>query len=173
MQNVWVTSDLHFGHKGICNFVKSDGEPVRPWDNYEEMDDELVRRFNEKVQPDDKCYILGDVTINRRALPTIARLNCKNMILVKGNHDVFRLDEYTPYFKDIRAYIEYSNVILSHIPIHPCEMNRWRGQLHGHLHTNIVMLGDQPDTRYVNVCVEQHDFYPILLSDAIARIKPV
>lgn len=173
MQNVWVTSDIHFGHKNICVFETTDGKKVRPWDNYEDMDNELVNRFNERVQPEDKCYILGDVAINRRALATISRLNCKNLVLVKGNHDLFRLNEYTPYFRDIRAYMVYKNVVMSHIPIHPTSLDRWAGQLHGHLHTEVVMLGNKPDPRYFNVCVEQNDFYPFLLDDAIARISKV
>ena len=171
MADVYVISDPHFGHVGICKFLRPDNTKVRPWDTYEEMDEELVKRFNETVKPNDKLYILGDVAINRRALPTLARLHCKDMILIKGNHDIFRLEEYTPYFRDIRAYHVQQNVLLSHIPIHPCEMSRWGGQLHGHLHSNVVMNGDVPDLRYVNVCVEHHDFRPVLLNDMIARVK--
>jgi hypothetical protein len=33
------------------------------------------------------------------------------------------------------------------------------------------MNGDVPDTRYVNVCVEQHDFRPVLLNDMLALVK--
>lgn len=170
MQDIWVTSDLHFGHKGICEFVQANGTPVRPWDSYQEMDEELIKRFNERVKPNDKCYILGDVTINRRGLSTIGRLNCKNLVLVKGNHDVFRLNEYTEYFIDIRAYMVVKDVLLSHIPIHPDELYRWHGQIHGHLHTKHVMKDGIRDIRYKNVCVEQTDFYPILLNDALDSI---
>ena len=172
MQDIWVTSDLHFGHVNICNFLRSDGDKVRPWDNYEEMDEALIKNFNETVKPNDKVYILGDVAINRRALPTLARLHCKDMILIKGNHDIFRLEEYTPYFRDIRAYHVLKNVLLSHIPIHPSEMSRWSGQLHGHLHSNLVMLENgMPDRRYINVCVEHHNFRPVLLNDMLAQVK--
>lgn len=170
MQDVWVTSDLHFGHVNICKFTKEDGSKVRPWDTYEEMDEELIKRFNEYVKPTDKCYILGDVAINRRALKTLERLNCKELVLIKGNHDIFRLNEYTPYFKDIRAYHVFKDVLLSHIPVHPNEFYRWKGQLHGHLHSNVVMHNGLPDLRYVNVCVEQNDFYPFLLSEAIDKV---
>ena len=171
IRDIWVTSDLHFGHVGICNFLKNDGTKVRPWDNYEEMDEELVKRFNDKVKPDDTCYILGDVVINRRALTTIARLNCRDMVLIKGNHDLFRLNEYTPYFRDIRAYMVYDNILLSHIPVHPQSLERWGGQIHGHLHNDDVLNNGVPDPRYFNVCVEKHDFAPILLQDAISILK--
>jgi calcineurin-like phosphoesterase family protein len=50
-------------------------------------------------------------------------------------------------------------------------MSRWSGQLHGHLHSNVVMDGDKPDKRYVNVCVEHHNFRPVLLNDMLAQVK--
>ena len=169
--DIWVTSDLHFGHANVCKFLKDDGSKVRPWDNYEEMDVELIKRFNERVKPDDKCYILGDVVLNRRALPTIGRLNCKDLVLIKGNHDLFRLNEYTPYFRDIRAYMVFEDVLLSHIPVHPQSLDRWKGQIHGHLHNDLVLKDGIPDLRYFNACVEQHEFAPILLQDAISQLK--
>ena len=171
MADVYVISDPHFGHVGICNFLRPDNTKVRPWDTYEEMDEELIKRFNERVKPDDKCYILGDVALNRRALPTIGRLNCKDMVLIKGNHDLFRLEEYTPYFRDIRAYMVFEDVLLSHIPVHPQSLDRWKGQIHGHLHHDLVLKDGIPDLRYFNACVEQHDFAPILLQDAISILK--
>lgn len=170
-RDIWVTSDLHFGHVGICKFLKDDGTKVRPWDSYEEMDEELIKRFNDRVKPTDKCYILGDVAINRRALPTLARLNCNDLVLIKGNHDLFRLEEYTPYFRDIRAYMVFEDILLSHIPVHPQSLARWKGQIHGHLHNDVVLNNGIPDLRYYNACVEQHDFAPILLQDAISQLK--
>lgn len=171
IHDVWVCSDLHLGHVNICKFTKADGSKVRPWDNYEEMDEELIKRFNERVKPEDKCYILGDVVLNRRALPTIGRLNCRDMVLIKGNHDLFKLPEYTQYFRDIRAYMVYEDILLSHIPVHPQSLARWKGQIHGHLHDEVVLNNGIPDPRYFNVCMEQHDFAPILLQDAISQLK--
>jgi calcineurin-like phosphoesterase family protein len=40
------------------------------------MDDDMVRAWNDRVRPNDKVYHLGDVVINRKALPTLARLGC-------------------------------------------------------------------------------------------------
>jgi calcineurin-like phosphoesterase family protein len=118
------------------------------------------------VRPKDKVYHLGDVVINRRALPILARLN-GDKVLVKGNHDVFRLEEYTPYFRDIRGSGSFDEYLLTHIPVHPAQLYRWKGNVHGHLHDRIVIdehaeydghsdvFIDGPDTRYFNVGVEQ------------------
>jgi calcineurin-like phosphoesterase family protein len=140
MSNVFLISDTHFGHKGVTQFLNSDGSKLRPWDNVEEMDEALVANWNRVVGPKDKVYHLGDVVINRKALKTLALLNGEK-ILVKGNHDIFRLEEYTPYFKDIRGSHKLYKFLLTHIPVHPDSLYRWDVNIHGHLHSERVMKG--------------------------------
>lgn len=168
----FLISDTHFGHAGVCRFTEDDGiTKIRPWTNPDEMDEDMVRMWNETVRPQDKVYHLGDVVINRKALPIMNRLN-GTKVLIKGNHDIFNLDDYTPYFKDIRAYHKLGDSILSHIPMHPDSLARWcGGNFHGHLHTNRVMKDGKIDPRYFSVCVEQIGFRPILLEDAVKRLK--
>ena len=168
MKNYWVISDTHFGHHGVTKFLKSDGSKLRPYDTIEEMDDALVDNWNSLIKPNDRVYHLGDVVINRRALPTLDRLNGKK-VLIRGNHDIFRLSEYTQYFEDVRSYkiLSKERIIMSHIPVHPDQLSsRWVANVHGHLHGNIL-----EDQRYINVCVEQTNFKPISLDDIIDRIS--
>lgn len=174
MPAVFLVSDTHFGHLGVCKFMGPDGvTKLRPWDSPEEMDEEMVKRWNETVRPNDKVYHLGDVVINRKALKTLSRLN-GDKVLIKGNHDIFRLEDYTPYFRDIRAYHVMNGCILSHIPVHESNLGRFGTNIHGHLHAHRVMKMDYGreivDPRYHCVCVEQTDFRPILLEDVFKRI---
>lgn len=183
MTAVFLTSDTHFGHLGVCKFTRADGvTKLRPWDTPEEMDEEMVRRWNETVRPSDKVYHLGDVVINRRALSTLARLN-GDKVLIRGNHDIFRDTEYRAYFRELRAYHVMNGMILSHIPVHADSLGRFGVNIHGHLHANRVrkargvdsqtgevLYSDEPDVRYHCVCVEQTDFRPILFEDVIKRI---
>ena len=178
MPAIFLVSDTHFGHSGVCKFTRNDGvTKLRPWDNPEEMDEEMVKRWNETVRPNDKVYHLGDVVINRKALKTLGRLN-GDKVLIRGNHDIFRDDEYRQYFRELRAYHVMNGMILSHIPIHTESLGRFGTNIHGHLHANRVMY--QPtwriddtriDPRYHCVCVEQTYFRPILFEDVIKRIK--
>ena len=172
MPAVFLVSDTHFGHAGVCRFTRNDGvTKLRPFDTPEEMDEAMIEAWNERVRPGDRVYHLGDVVINRKALKTLDRLNGRK-VLIKGNHDIFKLADYTPYFDDIRAYHVMNGLILSHIPIHESGLYRFGSNIHGHTHSNRVLLpnGDI-DVRYQCVCVEQlPDFAPILFEDVLKRI---
>jgi calcineurin-like phosphoesterase family protein len=185
MPSVFLVSDTHFGHTGVCRFTRNDGvTKLRPWDSAEEMDEAMVKAWNDRVRPKDKVYHLGDVVINRKALKTLARLN-GDKVLIRGNHDIFRDDEYREYFRELRAYHVMNGMILSHIPIHSDSLGRFGVNIHGHLHANRVMkargayadtgeviYSNNIDTRYHCVCVEQTpDFAPILFEDVIKRIE--
>ena len=184
MPAVFLVSDTHFGHAGVCKFTHPDDPEVklRPWDDADEMDEEMIRRWNDRVRPNDKVYHLGDVVINRKALKTLARLN-GDKVLIRGNHDIFRDDEYREHFRELRAYHVMNGLILSHIPVHEASLGRFGCNIHGHLHasrvkkargvdarTGEILYGTEIDPRYWCACVEQTDFAPILFEDALKKI---
>jgi len=183
MPAVFLVSDTHFGHTGVCRFTNKDGSKMRPWTDPDEMDEEMVKRWNETVRPNDKVYHLGDVVMNRKALKIMSRLN-GDKVLIRGNHDIFRDDDYREHFRELRAYHVMNGMILSHIPIHEESLGRFGVNIHGHLHANRVMKRAETlhefmtrgsrewvDPRYHCVCVEQTDYRPILFEDVIKRIK--
>jgi len=184
MPSVFLVSDTHFGHAGVCRFTRNDGvTKLRPWTDPAEMDEEMVRRWNDRVRPNDKVYHLGDVVINRKSLSIMDRLN-GDKVLIRGNHDIFKDEDYTPYFRSLRGYHVMNGMILSHIPVHPESLGRFGVNIHGHTHANRVkkirgvddhtgelLYSDKNDVRYHCVCVEQTDFAPILFEDVIARIR--
>ena len=184
MPAVFLVSDTHFGHAGVCRFTRDDGvTKLRPWTDPDEMDEEMVKRWNETVKPSDKVYHLGDVVINRKALSIMHRLN-GDKVLIRGNHDIFRDTEYREHFRELRAYHVMNGMILSHIPVHEESLGRFGVNIHGHLHANRVkkprgydvktgtmLYSNEIDPRYHCVCVEQTDFRPILFEDVIKRIK--
>ena len=177
MPAIFLVSDTHFGHAGVCRFTEDDGvTKIRPWTDPDEMDEAMVKMWNETVRPNDKVYHLGDVVINRKALGIMRRLN-GDKVLIRGNHDIFRDEEYREHFRELRAYHVMNGMILSHIPIHPESLGRFGVNIHGHLHTNRVMKRDffsdelMIDLSYHCVCVEQTGFKPILFEDVIKRIE--
>ena len=85
MSKVLFTSDLHFGHENILRFDN------RPFSTTDEMDAELIRRWNAKVDRGDLVYVLGDMiwkSKNDEAFRIIQSLNGQ-IILIRGNHDRF------------------------------------------------------------------------------------
>jgi len=184
MPAVFLVSDTHFGHAGVCRFTRNDGvTKLRPWDDADEMDEFMVKAWNERVRPNDKVYHLGDVVINRKSLAIMRRLN-GDKVLIRGNHDIFKDTDYREHFRELRAYHVMNGMILSHIPVHVESLGRFGVNIHGHLHANRVkkirgvnaktgelLYSDEPDVRYHCVCVEQTDFAPILFEDVIKRIE--
>lgn len=180
MPAVWLVSDTHFGHEKTCTvFKRDDGSPLRPFASAQEMDEVMVQRWNERVRPGDKVYHLGDVVINRKCLKTLSRLN-GDKVLIRGNHDIFKLEDYTEHFRDVRAYHVMNGMILSHVPIHEESLGRFGVNIHGHLHWKRVMrdwgrrtngAAQVIDPRYHCVCVEHTDYAPILFEDVVRRIE--
>lgn len=142
------------------------------------MDETMVYRHNKVVSPNSKVYFLGDVTCAykpaaiAKQLEILHRMNGEK-VLIKGNHDIGRLEDYARYFKDVRSVHQFEGIILSHIPIHPGSLARWGLSVHGHTHNNKVLIEGtkHPDPRYACVSMEQIDYTPISLEDVKKRIK--
>lgn len=190
MPAVFLTADPHFGHEGICKFTYKDqftGEEkkVRPFDNAAQMNDFMVTAWNETVRPNDKVYLLGDVAMRTKHLDDVMPLLHGDLVLIKGNHDIFKPNVYRKYFRDVRAYHVMNGCLLSHIPIHKSSIGRFGCNIHGHTHQNQVVdvtyeidPGDlktrhrvvKVDPDYICVSVEQTDFKPILFEKVMTRI---
>lgn len=152
----FLISDTHFGHANILTFINSDGSKVRDFSSLEEMNETMIDNWNKVVSPSDNVYHLGDVLFTKKWLDLILpRLN-GTKVLIKGNHDNLKLSQYAQYFKDVRAYWVLDKYVLSHVPIHPESLSRWKANIHGHLHNNSL-----EDTRYINVSVERINYTPV------------
>ncbi|MGN1345353.1 MAG: metallophosphoesterase, partial [Eubacteriales bacterium] len=80
---IFYTADTHFGHANILRLCG------RPFASVEEMNEKLIERWNEKVQPADTVYILGDMFFRTTEVESILeRLRGKKHLIV-GNHDDF------------------------------------------------------------------------------------
>lgn len=170
---IFVTSDSHFSHANILKY-----EPkTRPFKTVEEMNEELIRRWNETVMPDDTVIHCGDFFMGERdnidrILP---RLNGK-IILTKGNHDTKgRLKKYEEYGVEVHDiyYLPYKGkfFIFCHFPIVSEEfMNMIRGDneevifCYGHVHS-------QAEKGFINgtfhAGVDTNELYPVALDDIL------
>lgn len=158
----WVIADPHFGHANICKFTDYEGNPVRPWDDVDEMDAALIKNWNDRVHPKDRVYLLGDVCFSPKNMHKyIPQLNGR-ICLVPGNHEPPKMRKYFDLFDDVRGYVQRKGWIMSHIPLHPDCLGRWGLNIHGHLHGNKI-----DDPRYVCVSVEHTNYAPVELTQLL------
>lgn len=151
MTNFYI-SDTHFDHVNIIRLCK------RPFANVDEMNNEMVRRWNNVVTPADTVYHLGDFAWKfNRYNHWADQLNGK-IIFVQGNHD--------PDDRATTDYVEMKDgqykLALFHYPI--VSWNGFhRGVFHfyGHVHGN--PLSHMPldwRARAFDVGVECLDYTP-------------
>lgn len=166
MSEVFVISDTHFGHDKILTF-EHEGKPLRPFGSLTEMHVEMIDRWNSIVTPQDKVYHLGDVAFSRESLKILGLLNGKKR-LIRGNHDLFKLKEYTQYFVEVYGERHINGAWLTHVPMHQGSVDQARVKvnIHGHLHANQI---DHP--KYRNVSVECINYTPISLDQIMEELE--
>lgn len=91
-QDIWVTSDTHYGHKNICRGISewNDGsQSTRDFNTIEDMNQAIIDGINDRVKENDILIHLGDWSFG--GIDNIwnfrKQINCKNIYLVYGNHD--------------------------------------------------------------------------------------
>jgi calcineurin-like phosphoesterase family protein len=176
MHNVFLIGDPHLSHDGVCKFLRDDGSKLRPWDNAVEMDETMIQNWNSVVKQFDKVYVVGDLVMKaKKQISIMERLNGRK-VLIKGNHDIGELKVYLPYFYDIRAFHILDKFAITHIPIHPNCLGRFRGNIHAHTHQRSMkkvydstprfyMTTEEEDPRYFCVSAEQINYTPIEWND--------
>lgn len=163
--NIFFTADMHFGHENMISFVDYNGQKIRPFNTCQECDELMIENWNSMVRPQDKIYVLGDVCFNKNLGDKIMpRLNGKKC-LIRGNHDNFKLSWYSLWFYDVRGCHNLENYLLTHIPVHLDSKARFKMNIHGHLHRNIVYKNENeikvPDVWYRNVCMDYNNYKPV------------
>lgn len=162
---IYFTADTHFGHAKIIEYCK------RPFNNVHEMDHELIKRWNERVKPDDSVFHLGDFCWGNADTATqyLSQLNGR-VHLIYGNHDGISLRNHNGF--GIRGQIVDMMlggklVILCHYALRVWDRSH-RGSLHlfGHTHGNLV-----GDSQSCDVGVDAWDYRPVTLEEAIERMQ--
>ena len=153
MAKVFFISDLHFGHESMA--VKRGFKDAQEHDKY------IIEKWNEVVSKRDVVYILGDITMEKKR--DYYKLDMLNGIkhVVLGNHDRRQdVPELLKYVQSVAGTIKYKGYILTHIPIHESEIDRFRSNVHGHIHENEI---NHP--KYINVSCEAADYTPRTLEE--------
>jgi len=83
---IFYTADLHLGHANVIRHCE------RPFQDADEMDEELIERWNRKVHKNDTVYIVGDFIFRCHRPPEeyFDLLKGKKHLIL-GNHDKYWL----------------------------------------------------------------------------------
>ena len=165
MNNVFLTSDTHFGHTNVIRYCN------RPFKTIEEMNEALIARWNSRVSVCSTVYHLGDFAMGPRQdlQPFRKALNGK-IILIKGNHDRSKLAMLEAGFDEVRneLYVEEKG-IKAYLRHHPSERMdapwKTKADVHfcGHVHNEW-----QFKERIVNVGVDYWQFMPRTISEILS-----
>lgn len=178
MGKIWITSDWHFCHNR--DFI---WQP-RGFKNQYEMNEAIIARYNEVVNPEDDIYCLGDCMLNDNdeGLRCIKQLK-GNIHIIRGNHCTnTRMQLYQSCYNVVEIcegkFLNYNNYhfFLSH---YPCICSNYDYDkplkariisLCGHSHTQDPFM-DWDKGLIFHCEVDTNNCYPWNLDDIINKIK--
>lgn len=178
-ENVWFTSDTHFGHENIIRFCN------RPFINAAEMNAELIRRWRETVPDDGIIFHLGDFAHgSSRLWNDILNALPGHKYLILGNHDMKAIRQgFMSHFELVTQQMTIrvggQAIVLNHNPF-LCYGGSYRDvwQLFGHVHSGPASHTglDHPRLkmlfpRQYDVGVDNNDYRPISFADVKAKIE--
>lgn len=168
---LYFTSDTHFGHKMMA-------EKIRGFSSSEEMDEELIRRWNAVIPKNGHVFHLGDLSFRNRPKTEsiLARLNGVKY-LVSGNHDHGSKKAYAA-FQWIKPYYELTvedtcqRIVMCHYAFRVWNRGHYGAwNLHGHSHGNLL-----PEIwGQLDVGVDTNSLVPYTYADVVAKmaLKPL
>lgn len=186
--SLFFISDHHFFHERITN---GELDLNRGFASVEAMHERIIEQHNRVVHPKDSVWFLGDLTLMRPSKSDMLGVESGRMFalrdilhamngrksLLLGNHDHLPIQEYLWFgFEDIRATFKLHQMLFSHVPMHPSQLYRFRGNVHGHTHEKNVLDssalhlgGPLVDPHYINVSVEAVNYTPQSLDELQAK----
>lgn len=151
-------ADLHFNSKGIIRFDD------RPYDSVLDMNEDLINRWNDKVNKSDDVYILGDVFLggSKDEQEAILQRLKGNKHLIVGNHDKSlvngRLKHYFSSINELKTvqdsvWGKAYKVVLCHypIPVYNGHFREDRVHLYGHVHKTF-----EEDATLLHLVINNH-----------------
>ena len=157
--DIFFTADTHFGHAKIIEYCK------RPFANADEMDEEIIRRWNSVVKDGDQVYHVGDFAF-KNGRDVRRRLN-GSIFLVNGNHD----NGTNLGFIWMKDYYELKvggqEIVLFHYGMRTWHHDlRGTWHLYGHSHGELKPYGKSFD-----IGVDNWGFTPVHYDQVERRMK--
>lgn len=182
---IWFTSDLHFYHKQVIGYCN------RPYSNVEEMNRDLIERWNSKIKKREIVWVLGDFSFAgiQTTKDVVSQLK-GDIRIVRGNHDRYakQLIEmgFSNVYENHSIWLEGYKVNLSHFPHRPTKeqmeaathdmrylhkriYNDGLPLLHGHTHSPEKVNID--NGLQIHVGIDAWDMSPVSHKEIIKLIE--
>jgi calcineurin-like phosphoesterase family protein len=178
---IYFTSDLHIGHDK--DFIYK----PRGFNDVFEMDNAIIKNFNEVLKYDDTLYILGDIVMGGEQFHkewnrVLNSLPCAEVYYIIGNHDTENKCEYYDKvclfqslgYAALLKVKKYISIYLSHYPtitenFDDDKTKHYTINLFGHTHSKDKFYNNN---RFMyNVAVDAHNCYPVEINQIFEDIK--
>jgi calcineurin-like phosphoesterase family protein len=179
IDQVYLTSDTHYGHKNICKATSSWTAPnsagCRNFSSIEQMNQAIVDGINETVPENSLLIHCGDWSFGgyKNIEKFRKQIRCKNVILLQGNHD----HHISQHFVEEGLFLEFTQIgfyqvesirfVCAHYP-----MAIWHQSHHdvplfyGHVHGSYTSVGKSLDVGIDNMYKMKQQYTPISLREA-------
>ena len=175
-EQIYVTSDLHFGHDR--EFIWK----VRGYDSVQEMNLAQVQKWNATIEDEDDVYVLGDLMLGDPSNIEFIKQLKGRIHIVLGNHDTANREKM---YRELPNVVEVAEVgirlkynkyhfILTHYPmltgnLEKESLKQMSLNLYGHTHQTSNFYEDRPYCFHVGV--DSHNGYPVNLDDIIVMMN--
>lgn len=168
----YFTADTHFGHENVIKMCN------RPFASIDDMNEEMIKRWNAKVKGNDVVYIIGDMFFRCSNPEDILRRLKGKKRLIQGNHDGSWISRVNLklYFESVENMVEFSDgergLMLCHYPMLTWKHAKKNYMIHGHIHKR-TQVDYWPllkaRERVLNAGVDINNFEPVSFEELVAN----
>lgn len=153
-------SDPHFGHAYAAK--------ARGFSSTEKHDYHIVDSINSVMKKGDTLWILGDITMEKKAYYDILDEIKGYKKIVLGNHDRPQdVPELLKHVNCVCGAYKLGKFWLTHMPLDKTELVQYNEyNIHGHIHEK-----DPPTRRHFNVSADYIDYVPLALEEILHKFK--
>ena len=147
------------------------------------MNEEIIKRHNEVIAPEDELYILGDLIMGYNlegGLDLVSRINGRKTVIA-GNHDTERRKEgYRSIGIKVLDALTFpkERIFLCHFPVLAGNyddagrpIRKLIKSFAGHYHTKDKFIDMKRNILCYHVEVDAHNCYPVSLETALEDIR--
>lgn len=168
----YVFSDPHFDSESIIV------NGCRPFSSVAEMNETLIKNYNNVIGKQDICYWLGDIMYGatKDKVANLLRQLRGRKYLIMGNHDRGHSETWwlSCGFDKVFSHPIYdaeNYIMLSHEPLPEFGNLSPIANIHGHIH--IQDYDFKNHNNCINVCVEKTDYRPVLLNNPFLQERRI